>query len=604
MEGNSLSPPAKRSMRGHKPTGFESKHSKSPPPPLAIAASQVAYRLLCHASRVAGVIGKSGTAVKLLEQQTGSKIRVEDSLRECDDRIIVVIASSSISKSIALDFAGNDLVNVSPAQEALIRVLEAILDVAAKMDGVLVAPGGIVSVRLLADTSLIGSLIGRRGKIVDKIRKDTGCKIRIFAGDKIEGSVPGVKRALIAVCSRLQDYPSSENPKTAGNRIEAASLPNPDMQLHSQRRPAIPPTPSNSAGYVSVTHHLSTEIDRLPSLTTKAEQKEVVFKYLCSNERVGGVIGKGGTIVRALENETGTSIRCAAPVSEVNERLITIAALENVESQYSPAQNATLLVFKRSVEVGIARGKDSGLGSTVTARILVPSDQVSCLLGRGGEIISGMRRTSGAAINIFASDQVPKGAPENSQIVQEAKRSTPGNGCYTTWVALLSAIHTSEFRELSLGKYIFPAGRASKFHELCPEKRISGEFVSVQDALYKVMSRLRASLFPNQIVNDVGTLSDASSEPEVSPYGHRDSAFLGMDKSVGVVNNLSQHTALTQRMDHLGLSQQQDLPPPPNLGVSQSLHGVILMTKPAGDFSKSVQICLDLVWLVKIRSWI
>ncbi|KAK6945827.1 K Homology domain, type 1 [Dillenia turbinata] len=335
------------------------------------------------------------------------------------------------------------------------------------------------------------------------------------------GSIPGATRGLVAVCSCLQDYPSSEKPKTAGNRIEAASSPNPDMQLHSQRRPAIPPTPSNSAGYVSVTHHLSTEIDRLPSLSTQAEQNEVVFRILCSNERVGGVIGRGGTIVRALRNETGASIRCAAPVSEVNERLITIAALENAESQFSPAQNATLLVFKRSVEVGIARGIDSVLGSTVTARILVPSGQVSCLLSRGGEIISGMRRTSGAAINIFASDQVPKGAPENSQIVQ-----------------------------------------------------ISGEFVSVQDALYKVTSRLRASLFPNQIVNDVGTLSDASSEPEVSPCGHRDSASLGMDKSVGVINNLSQHTALIRRMDNLGLSQQLDLPPPPNLGVSQTGGGL------------------------------
>lgn len=43
---------------------------------------------------------------------------------------------------------------------------------------------------------------------------------------------------------------------------------------------------------------------------------------------LGGVIGKGGTIIKALQNETGASITIGATVAECDERLITVAALE------------------------------------------------------------------------------------------------------------------------------------------------------------------------------------------------------------------------------------------------------------------------------------
>lgn len=74
-------------------------------------------------------------------------------------------------------------VEASAAQEAVVRVFERILEVAAEADGV--APGGLVSCRLLAETTQVGSVIGKGGKVVDKIRKDSGSKIRILTGDKL-----------------------------------------------------------------------------------------------------------------------------------------------------------------------------------------------------------------------------------------------------------------------------------------------------------------------------------------------------------------------------------------------------------------------------------
>lgn len=95
-------------------------------------------------------------------------------------------------------------------------------------------------------------------------------------------------------------------------------------------------------------------------------------------------------------------------------------SLKNIESRYSPAQKAVVLVFSRSVDVAIEKGQDmsSSKGSPVVARLVVPTNQVGCVLGKGGVIISEIRKVTGTNIRIISSDQVPKCAAENDEIVQ------------------------------------------------------------------------------------------------------------------------------------------------------------------------------------------
>ncbi|KAA8536391.1 hypothetical protein F0562_028869 [Nyssa sinensis] len=561
MDGSFLSPPAKRSI--HTATGMlESnnpytttsavngasfKRSRPPPPPLTVPAGHVAFRLLCHASRIGGVIGKSGIIIKQLQQDTGAKIRVEDSPPGSDDRVIVVIASNSLNKKIALKSPeghreGNDEeIEVSAAQESVVRVFERILDVAAETDGVSVPQGGVVSCRLLAETGQVGSVIGKGGKVIEKIRKDSGCKIRVLNSEKlpacalsndemieIEGDIPAVKKALVDVSRRLQDCPPVDRTKMIGSRPHEAfsheTLPDSRMDFPPQRSSVLPPVPTSSLSYASGGRPVSIEGDRVRTLDPRTQPQEVVFKLLCSNERVGGVIGKGGTIVKALQNETGASISVGATVADCDERLITVSAMENPESRYSPAQNAVILVFNRSVQAGIEKGLDSGgnKGSPVSARLVVPSNQVGCLLGKGGAIISEMRKATGAGMRIIGGDQVPKCASENEDVVQ-----------------------------------------------------ITGEFTNVQDALYNVTGRLRDNLFPSKMQNGIGSRSSSSVITEISPYASlREPPSLGLHSSVGVSHGLDRHITLTQSMDHLGLSQNYDRPPSPRLWASQTLAGV------------------------------
>lgn len=49
---------------------------------------------------------------------------------------------------------------------------------------------------------------------------------------------------------------------------------------------------------------------------------------------------------------------------------------------------------------------------------MVPTSQIGCLLGKGGVIVSEMRKITGAGIQILKVEQNPKCVSENDQVVQ------------------------------------------------------------------------------------------------------------------------------------------------------------------------------------------
>ncbi|KAK8698805.1 hypothetical protein V6N13_114912 [Hibiscus sabdariffa] len=616
MGSTFFSIPIKRAMPDtvHSSNG-PSKRSKPPSATLHTPPGHVAFRLLCHVSRVGGIIGKSGSIIKHLQQSTGTRIRIEDAPAESPDRVITIIGPNSLDTRITLYLGGDDgdgsrveEIEVSRAQEALVKVFERILEVAAESNG---AALGMVSCRLLAEAKQAGGVIGKGGKVVEKIREDTGTKIRILTDKlpacasateeivEIEGSVLSVKRALVAVSYRLQDCPPvnktrvSENrsielvqPETSRRPIEVL----PQMTLHrpidlhpednflramevlphenfhgpmevvpqdplhrsvgvvphesfhrhievshedlhdlqvdhlSRRRLLVPSIPSGSTSYATRGHPLSLKSENASALDMKTLQQEVVFKILCLNDRVGGVIGKGGATIKALQSDSGATVAIGATFTDCDERLVTVTASENPESQYSPAQKAVVLVFVRAYEVSIEKGLDSGSGkgSNVTARLVVPSSQVGCLLGKGGTTISEMRKVTGTSIWILGTDQVPKCVSENDQVIQ-----------------------------------------------------ILGGYMNVKDALYHVTGKLRDNLFSTSL-KTAGAKSSSSVLIESSPYERLlDNSPLELQASSGFSHSLNRNTSLVMDSTNpFGHSYSSDRPRSAGLWTSEMATGL------------------------------
>lgn len=70
------------------------------------------------------------------------------------------------------------------------------------------------------------------------------------------------------------------------------------------------------------------------------------------------------------------------------------------------------------VQTRIGRAIPDAKEHSMLARVLVSSNQIGCLLGKGGSIISEMRKLSGAQIRILGKDQVPKCASEDEEVIQ------------------------------------------------------------------------------------------------------------------------------------------------------------------------------------------
>lgn len=173
---------------------------------------------------------------------------------------------------------------------------------------------------------------------------------------------------------------------------------------------------------------------------------ETVYRILCPVKKIGSVLGKGGEIVNALRGETHAKIRVADAIPGAEERVIIIFNYPSNQSgkndgdqdheidefaenesddmrPHCPAQNALMKVHDRIAADEYVRGgvvhEKSDPEDGATARILVPSNQVGCLLGKGGTVIKKLRSDyTGANIRILPSEHLPPCAMSTDELVQ------------------------------------------------------------------------------------------------------------------------------------------------------------------------------------------
>ncbi|CAM8974184.1 unnamed protein product [Rhodiola kirilowii] len=572
MERSMLTQAAKRSYYIAAADATQSRLS----PPLAearkrsrvsepeVSLGQVSFRMLCHASRVGGIIGKSGSVIKQLQLETMTKIRIENRSAEVVDRVIVISGSASVKPSMLLirrsregNWGGD--IEVSAAQEALLRVFEKVLEVAAETDGVYIGPGRVVSCRLLVETSQTMVLIARGGRVLENIKAETGTRIEVLSAEKlqpcanptddlveIQGEVLAVKRALVAISGCLQSYVDSvEKDDVMESRFLDSHL-----ELLPERHVIQPrgslmrvPISRSPLNHILDGRLSPTNTSRLPTQNL-VRQDEVSFKILCSNDKVGRVLGKGGSIIKALQTGTGATISIGPQVDDCDDRLITVKATENVESQHSEAQKALVLVFCRFGEVSTMKGAEPDIkrGTSVEARLVVPKNHIGCLLGKGGTTISEIRKITGTGMHILKTTEVPKCASDTDQVVQ-----------------------------------------------------ITGEFVKVQDALHHVTSRLRDKLFPRKTLSYDGTRSISSIIPETILNGRvRDTAPTALLSSDVVPHRLTKDSNQLHITDYHGFPRELDRYVSPRTWTSQTVSGQNVRDLPDIEGFSSIRRGVDL----------
>lgn len=198
-----------------------------------------------------------------------------------------------------------------------------------------------------------------------------------------------------------------------------------------------------------------------------ASSPSKVIRVLCPASRIGGIIGKGGSTISQIRQETGAKVRVEETVPGCDERVIIIVGLDKAkemvseqvkaegeetkipESSENPeedgegneeqdvpvddsksykegkdnscVQKALLVVFDKMVDM-LAETKEgeeeSKKPSSSVVRLLVFSGQVGCLLGKAGSVIKQMSSESGAQIRILPKDKLPSCASSSDELVQ------------------------------------------------------------------------------------------------------------------------------------------------------------------------------------------
>ncbi|KAL4205076.1 hypothetical protein AMTRI_Chr01g135350 [Amborella trichopoda] len=447
-----------RRHRHHYHSNHHGHYSQSRPPPHRLpkfSQSQepnlpvtTCFRILCPDSKTGRVVGKNGSIIKKVSQETDALINVQSLIQGDIERVI------EITDVRRRDPDGH-VPSYSPAQEALLLIHDRILDdTLEEEDGdqreqvQQYGRGGRVATRLVVLRNHVGCILGRGGKIIEQMRFETRTQIRILPRDQhlprcvtpddeivqIVGEPNDVKKALEIISSRLKESPFRERGTLFHNRAHSPEryfAPDDDFSPHMnniQRQTPIDGPPlgirsstgvtgarnstysTRPSSHVMLESFASPTVDRPQSLATE----ELLFRILCPSDKVESMIGEENGIMEMLRSDVGVSIRVTDVVPGSNERIIIISSEENPEDDLIPAQEALLHIQNHIIDLG--PDKDN----VVTTRLLVPVDKVVYLEGREGPSLLELKRLTRANIEILPSDELPQcafGADEVVQIV-------------------------------------------------------------------------------------------------------------------------------------------------------------------------------------------
>eukprot|EP00253_Pinus_taeda_P026422 PITA_26422 len=408
-------------------------------------ADSTVYRILCPVNVVGRVIGNAGKVIKSVSRETRSKIKVIDAVPGVDDRVIVIFSSpSGNDKEKDCNENEVEVEPVCPAQDALLRVHSVIVQ---------------------------QSSSARDNDADDK--KTTQCSIRpkdelpacAFSFGEvivISGDATAVKKALYAVSAFLYKHP----PKEQIPWTDILSATNPTSLLPSGV-PALFTPPNYVPQRDSLFAHHSSGAPRvngtyasghLPALGGYGSEARSSIWPLTYNPALPIAPKSGNSAVEKSPEEFRIRIVCP------NDKIGGVIELAN--DGVSPTLEAVLQLQGKTS--GSTSDNDNDEGGICT-RLLIPSKHIGCLLGKGGNIISDMRKHTEANIRIFRKEERPKCASENEELVQVSGDPS---------VARNALIQITK--------------RASENEELV---QVSGDPSVARNALIQITKRLRANIF-------------------------------------------------------------------------------------------------------------
>ncbi|GAX79426.1 hypothetical protein CEUSTIGMA_g6867.t1 [Chlamydomonas eustigma] len=372
----------------------------------------VLFRVCCPIDKSGQVIGKGGDIIRSIRDKTGARVKLDDPVKGLNERAIIIYSP---------DKPGAETCG---AQDALLRVIEQMHEPDGKEQQSPAAQAEKAELVMVIDRQYMAMIVGKRGECVTRMREATGCTILIqksghispLAGPdeetiKVDGPYESVKLAGKLIVDRIRDG-VQRSVRPAPSTLALAYLgPQPSMappggptllppapgygpQIPSQPagRPFVPP-PDVMMPPGVVLHSLKPVGVQGADVMIKTE-----YRLLVLDDRVGGIIGKGGERLRAIREESRADV-----VVEKNQaacspgdRMVICSSSELLDSEICAAAEALMMSASRVVS---DRGAADATGM-VSLKLLVTGGQMGAIIGVKGGIIKQLMSDTGAQINI------------------------------------------------------------------------------------------------------------------------------------------------------------------------------------------------------------
>lgn len=405
----------------------------------------VAYRILCPEEVIGSVIGKHGKVINSIRQETRAKVKVVDPFPGAKDRVITIYCYVKKKEDVEVDEEFNDHEPLCPAQDALLRVHSAISNAVASIVDSDKKHRDKEECQILVPSSQSANIIGKAGMTIKKLRSKTRTNIKVTAKDSsdpthscamdfdnfilITGESESVKKALFAVSAIMYKFnPKEEVPleTTVPDAPPSIIIPS-DVSiyqpggLYSNSDTIVP---SRSVPPLLGSTHVpelqgygdtgsswpvySSTLPVVPSFGSASRSEELIIRVLCPFDKIGRVIGKGGSTIKSIRQASGARVEVDDTKADRVECIITVIATESPDDLKSMAVEAVLLLQ------GKINDEDD---DTVSVRLLVPSKVIGCIIGKSGSIVNEIRKRTKADVRISKGEK-PKCADSNDELVE------------------------------------------------------------------------------------------------------------------------------------------------------------------------------------------
>ncbi|XP_054270210.1 insulin-like growth factor 2 mRNA-binding protein 1 isoform X4 [Macrosteles quadrilineatus] len=376
-------------------------------------------RILVQSDMVGAIIGRQGTTIRQITQQTRARVDVHRK-----DNV------GSLEKAITIYGNPDNCTN------ACKKILEVMQQEATNTNK------GEITLKILAHNNLIGRIIGKGGNTIKRIMQDTDTKITVSSFNleriiTVKGTIDNMSRAESMISAKLRQSYENDLQAMAPQSMMFPGLhpmammatsgmgysgrggvgyqggyPAPYPPMYQGGPPPLAGGPPG--GDASDPLYGGYE----PPFLTDTEGydpycaiEETTYLYI-PNNAVGAIIGTKGSHIRNMIRFSGASVKIA-PMDENQkdsqqaERKVTIVG--SPESQWK----AQYLIFEKMREEGFVSGSDD---VRLTVEILVPSSQVGRIIGKGGQNVRELQRVTGSIIKLPEQSASPPSQDDETTV--------------------------------------------------------------------------------------------------------------------------------------------------------------------------------------------